>query len=234
MAARSIPIDVVRAFVAVVEARGFTRAAEDLGRSQPTISLQVKRLEELIEAPLFEKVARFELTAVGSVCFDYGRRLLRLHDEMLDEAQRPQGARRPAPDRHAGRVRLAPHAAARPPAPGGGRDGGFRDRHGRVRDAGAGLSPERARRRLPRRRRDGGARGGPLARRARLVRLGRRAAAEAAEAGAARSSARGDRRCTRRRSAPCALRAVLSPLSARAPISPCAAPPSRPASGSRR
>lgn len=90
---RSIPIDVIRAFVAVVEARGFTRAAEDLGRSQPTISLQVKRLEELIEAPLFEKVARFELTAVGSVCFDYGRRLLKLHDEMLDEAQR-----RKAPD----------------------------------------------------------------------------------------------------------------------------------------
>ncbi len=88
LATRSIPIDVLRAFVAVVEARGFTRAAEDLGRSQPTISLQVKRLEELIEAPLFEKVARFELTAVGSVCFDYGRRLLRLHDEMLDEAQR--------------------------------------------------------------------------------------------------------------------------------------------------
>ena len=90
---RSIPIDVIRAFVAVVEARGFTRAAEDLGRSQPTISLQVKRLEELIETPLFEKVARFELTAVGSVCFDYGRRLLKLHDEMLDEAQR-----RKAPD----------------------------------------------------------------------------------------------------------------------------------------
>ncbi len=90
---RSIPIDVIRAFVAVVEARGFTRAAEDLGRSQPTISLQVKRLEELVEAPLFEKVARFELTAVGAVCFDYGKQLLRLHDEMLDEAQR-----RKAPD----------------------------------------------------------------------------------------------------------------------------------------
>ncbi len=85
---RSIPIDVIRAFVAVVEARGFTRAAEELGRSQPTVSLQVKRLEELVEAPLFEKVARFELTAVGSVCFDYGRRLIRLHDEMLDEAER--------------------------------------------------------------------------------------------------------------------------------------------------
>ena len=90
---RSIPIDALRAFVAVVEARGFTRAAERLGRSQPTISLQVKRLEELVEAPLFEKVARFELTAVGSVCFDYGKRLLRLHDDMLDEA-----SRRSAPD----------------------------------------------------------------------------------------------------------------------------------------
>ncbi len=85
---RAIPIDVVRAFVAVVEARGFTRAAEDLGRSQPTVSLQVKRLEELVEAPLFENAARFELTRVGSVCLDYGRRLLNLHDEMLDQAER--------------------------------------------------------------------------------------------------------------------------------------------------
>ncbi len=85
---RSIPVDVLRAFVAVVEARGFTRAAQELGRSQPTVSLQVKRLEELVEAPLFVKAARFELTEVGSVCFDYGKRLLRLHDDMLDEASR--------------------------------------------------------------------------------------------------------------------------------------------------
>ncbi|HZZ61837.1 MAG TPA: LysR family transcriptional regulator [Roseiarcus sp.] len=83
---RSIPVDVLRAFVAVVEARGFTRAAEDLGRSQPTVSLQVKRLEELVEAPLFERVARFELSPVGAVCFEYGKRLIRLHDEMLEEA----------------------------------------------------------------------------------------------------------------------------------------------------
>ncbi len=85
---RSIPVDVLRAFVAVVEARGFTRAAEELGRSQPTISLQVKRLEELAEAPLFEKLPRFELSPVGAVCFEYGKRLIRLHDEMLEEASR--------------------------------------------------------------------------------------------------------------------------------------------------
>jgi DNA-binding transcriptional LysR family regulator len=85
---RGVPIDILRAFVAVVEARGFTRAAEELGRTQPTISLQVKRLEELVEAPLFKKGGRFELSPVGEVCLDYGRRLLRLHDDMLDELGR--------------------------------------------------------------------------------------------------------------------------------------------------
>jgi DNA-binding transcriptional LysR family regulator len=85
---RGIPIDILRAFVAVVEARGFTRAAEEFGRTQPTISLQVKRLEELVEAPLFKKGGRFELSPVGEVCFDYGKRLLRLHDDMLGELGR--------------------------------------------------------------------------------------------------------------------------------------------------
>jgi DNA-binding transcriptional LysR family regulator len=85
---RGIPIDILRAFVAVVEARGFTRAAEELGRTQPTISLQVKRLEELVEGPLFKRGGRFELSPVGEVCFDYGKRLLRLHDDMLDELGR--------------------------------------------------------------------------------------------------------------------------------------------------
>jgi DNA-binding transcriptional LysR family regulator len=94
---RGIPIDILRAFVAVVEARGFTRAAEDLGRTQPTISLQVKRLEELVEAPLFKKGRHFELSGVGEVCFDYGKRLIRLHDDMLDEVggrNNPNGALR--------------------------------------------------------------------------------------------------------------------------------------------
>jgi DNA-binding transcriptional LysR family regulator len=85
---RGIPIDILRAFVAVVESRGFTRAADELGRTQPTISLQVKRLEELVEAPLFKKGGRFELSPIGEVCFDYGKRLLRLHDDMLDELGR--------------------------------------------------------------------------------------------------------------------------------------------------
>src|SRR6202167_4578058 len=85
---RGIPIDILRAFVAVVEARGFTRAGEELGRTQPTISLQVKRLEGLVEAPLFKKSRHVALSPIGEGCFDYGKLLLRLHDDMLDELGR--------------------------------------------------------------------------------------------------------------------------------------------------
>lgn len=90
----AIPIDVLRAFVAVVNARGFTRAAELLGRTQPTISLQVKRLEELIETPLFENSTRLMLTRAGAICLDYGLRVLRQHDEMFEQLARiEQGGR---------------------------------------------------------------------------------------------------------------------------------------------
>ena len=81
---RAIPIDVIRAFIAVVEERGFTRAAQALGRTQPTVSLQVRRLEELVEAPLFDKGSRLTLTRTGEICLNHGRKLLAQHDEMLD------------------------------------------------------------------------------------------------------------------------------------------------------
>src|SRR5208282_5756959 len=92
---RAIPIDVIRAFVAVVDSRGFTRAAEDLGRTQPTVSLQVKRLEELIEAPLFEKTSRLTLTRSGEICLNYGRKILAQHDEMLDFVGRQRASSDP-------------------------------------------------------------------------------------------------------------------------------------------
>ena len=43
----------LRTFVTVAEMRGFTLAGQLLGRSQPAISLQIKRLEELIDAQVF-------------------------------------------------------------------------------------------------------------------------------------------------------------------------------------
>ena len=52
---RSIPTDLLRAFVTVIDLRGYTRAGEQLGRTQPAISLQMKKLQELLGVSLFAK-----------------------------------------------------------------------------------------------------------------------------------------------------------------------------------
>src|SRR5579859_4717157 len=89
---RALPVDVVRAFLAIVDRRGFTRAAEQLGRSQPTISLQIRRLEELIGAPVFDNTARLSLTARGRTVLEYGRKLVAAHDELVEALKRQESA----------------------------------------------------------------------------------------------------------------------------------------------
>jgi DNA-binding transcriptional LysR family regulator len=75
----------LRAFVAVAEAGNFTRAAERLHLTQPTVSMQVRRLEENIGRPLFERNAQFvRLTADGEAMLGYARELL----EVLGRARR--------------------------------------------------------------------------------------------------------------------------------------------------
>ncbi len=50
--------DLLRSFVAVADWENFTRAADALGRTQSAISMQMKRLEELVGGPLFERGPR--------------------------------------------------------------------------------------------------------------------------------------------------------------------------------
>ncbi|WP_218155444.1 helix-turn-helix domain-containing protein [Modicisalibacter xianhensis] len=45
---KNIPTDLLRTFVTIKDLGGFTSAGELLGRSQPAISLQVKKLEEIL------------------------------------------------------------------------------------------------------------------------------------------------------------------------------------------
>ena len=51
----NLDLDLLRAFVAVADAKSFTRAGVRLGRTQSTISLQIKRLEEQLNAALFSR-----------------------------------------------------------------------------------------------------------------------------------------------------------------------------------
>jgi len=58
----------LRYFVALADAGNFTRAAEQLAIAQPTLSQQIRRLEEIIGTPLLHRRHEgLRLTAAGSV-----------------------------------------------------------------------------------------------------------------------------------------------------------------------
>ena len=47
----NLQTDLLRTFVSIVDLGSFTKAGAALGRTQPAISLQMRRLEELVGAP---------------------------------------------------------------------------------------------------------------------------------------------------------------------------------------
>ncbi len=74
--------DLLRAFVAVIDLGAYTKAGEVLGRTQPAISLQMRRLEELVGAQLIRQSGRaLLLTSEGEMLLSYAREILRLNDE---------------------------------------------------------------------------------------------------------------------------------------------------------
>lgn len=72
----------LRSFHAVAENRGFTAAANALHISQPTVTTQVKELEERYGVELLvRRGRRVELTETGAALFDISRRIMSLQDE---------------------------------------------------------------------------------------------------------------------------------------------------------
>lgn len=72
----------IETFLAVVEERSFSRAAERLRRTQPAVSQVIRKLEEDLGEILFDRALRDgTLTAAGEVLHTYAQRLLRLREE---------------------------------------------------------------------------------------------------------------------------------------------------------
>ena len=80
---RHVDLDLLRAFQAVVETGSFASAAEQLGCTQPAVSLQVKRLENMFGQALVERARPARATEPGQTVLGYARRMLRLNDELL-------------------------------------------------------------------------------------------------------------------------------------------------------
>lgn len=90
MAAVNLPTELLRAFITVIEVASFTRAAEILGRTQPAVSLQVKRLEETVGYALIERKGKeISLTERGEALAVHARQILRLNDLAVAQFERP-------------------------------------------------------------------------------------------------------------------------------------------------
>lgn len=80
----NLDLDLLRAFVTVAESGSFTRAAGRLGRTQPAISLQIRRLEDQLRIQLFNRNGRdVTLTADAESLLSSTRRLLKLNDDIV-------------------------------------------------------------------------------------------------------------------------------------------------------
>lgn len=81
---KNLPIDMLRSFVTVIEEGGFTAAAEQLGRTQPAISQQIKKLEVLLDRPLLNRDGPGPaLTPGGEALLNYARQILAVNDEAV-------------------------------------------------------------------------------------------------------------------------------------------------------
>lgn len=80
----NLELDLLRTFVTVVETGSFTRAGALLGRTQPAISLQIRRLEDQLGSPLLDRAGKgIALTTEGAGFLPQARQILRLNDEII-------------------------------------------------------------------------------------------------------------------------------------------------------
>jgi DNA-binding transcriptional LysR family regulator len=80
----SLEIDLLRSFAVIAEVRTLSRAASRVGRTQSALSQQMKRLEEIVDQPLFQRTGRgVVLTNPGERLLIHAQRILRMHDEAM-------------------------------------------------------------------------------------------------------------------------------------------------------
>ncbi len=86
----NLPTDLLRTFITVIEVKSHTRAADLLNRSQPAVSLQIKRLEDLVGYKLiWQKGRTMQVSEKGEALAMHARQILRLNDMAMGLFERP-------------------------------------------------------------------------------------------------------------------------------------------------
>lgn len=95
ISAKDLTIQQLRCFVAVIEERQFTAAADQLKLAQPSISSQINRLEQVLGVPLFHRTHRpVTPTDAGLELLPLARRVLSGVDDVIHGVTEVEGLRR--------------------------------------------------------------------------------------------------------------------------------------------
>ena len=86
----NLDVDQLKTFLAISQSGNFTRAAEEVNKTQSAVSMQMRRLEETLGRPLFARDGRASrMTADGERLVDYARRIVALSDEAVSAFTKP-------------------------------------------------------------------------------------------------------------------------------------------------
>lgn len=79
-------------FLCVAEQKSFSRAAEKMLRTQPALSIAIKRLEEELGETLFDRSSKSgTLTEAGHILLSYAQRMINMRDEAMESIAELRG-----------------------------------------------------------------------------------------------------------------------------------------------
>jgi DNA-binding transcriptional LysR family regulator len=87
----NLDIDQLKTFLAIADSGSFTKAAEDVNKTQSAVSMQMKRLEETVGRSLFARDGRgSKLTVDGERFIEHARKVVALNNEIVTSYTKPE------------------------------------------------------------------------------------------------------------------------------------------------
>ena len=81
---RILPIDLLRTLLVLARTRSFSRTGDEIGRSQSAVSLQMRRLQQIVGSAILSSSGKsFELTPQGEIVLEYAKQIVALNDECV-------------------------------------------------------------------------------------------------------------------------------------------------------
>ncbi|MFT3989370.1 LysR substrate-binding domain-containing protein [Aestuariivirga sp.] len=87
----NLDVDLLKTFLAIADTGSFTRAAGEVNKTQSAVSMQMKRLEDVLARPLFARDGRLSrFTPDGERLIEFARRMVSLNDEAVSAFTKPE------------------------------------------------------------------------------------------------------------------------------------------------